>query len=51
MSSRRPPDPFRPGKVEEGRPYAKIGRPSFALAVVLAIVAAVVVLIVVAVLR
>ena len=44
----RAPDPFRPGKIEAGRPFAKIGRPGFAMAVadgiVIALVAAILVL-------
>ena len=42
----RPPDPFRPGEVPEGKPYAKIGRPGFAAAVALLVVAAIVALII-----
>jgi hypothetical protein len=47
----RAPDPFRPGDVPEGRPYAKVGRPGFAVAVALVVVAAAVALVLFAVLR
>jgi len=47
----RAPDPFRPGEVPEGKPYAKIGRPGVAVAAALLVVAAVVALILFAVLR
>jgi hypothetical protein len=43
----RAPDPFRPGEVPEGRPFAKVGRPGFAVGIFLAIVVLVVVLFVV----
>jgi hypothetical protein len=49
--SERPPDPFRPGEVPEGTPYAKIGRPSIAAAAALLVLAAVVALVLFAVLR
>jgi hypothetical protein len=35
---RRAPDPFRPGEVPEGRPFAKVGRPLTPVLLVLAIV-------------
>ena len=47
----RAPDPFRPGEVTEGKPYAKVGRPGFAVAVAVLVIAAVVALILVAILR
>ena len=47
----RAPDPFRPGEVPEGKPYAKVGRPGFAVAVAVLVIAAVVALILVAILR
>ncbi len=34
MEAKRAPDPFRPGKVPEGRTHEKIGRPSAAVFVV-----------------
>ena len=38
-SSKRAPDPFRPGEVPEGEPFAKVGRPGSAVVIVLLIVA------------
>jgi hypothetical protein len=37
--SKRAPDPFRPGEIPEGEPFAKAGRPGAAVVVVLLIVA------------
>ena len=47
----RPPDPFRPSEVPEGRPAGILGRPAAALAVTLLVVAAVVALIVYVIVR
>jgi len=49
--SERPPDPFRPGKVPKGRPFAGIGRPGVAAGVALFVIAAFVALILFAALR
>ena len=51
MSSKRAPDPFRPGEVEEGKPAGLLGRPAFAALVVAAIVVVAVVIVVVALAR
>jgi hypothetical protein len=37
--SKRAPDPFRPGEIPEGEPFAKAGRPGAAVVIVLLIVA------------
>jgi hypothetical protein len=37
--SKRAPDPFRPGEIPEGEPFAKAGRPGAAVVVVLLIAA------------
>jgi hypothetical protein len=50
-SSKRAPDPFRPGDIPEGEPFAKAGRPSVAVAVVILIVAVAVVALIYAMLR
>ncbi len=34
MEEKRAPDPFRPGEIPEGVPYAKVGRPAAAVLVV-----------------
>ena len=47
----RPPDPFRPGKLPRGKPFAGLGRPGFAVAVVLLVIAAIVAVILVLALR
>jgi hypothetical protein len=36
---KRAPDPFRPGKIPEGEPFEKAGRPGAAVVVVMLIVA------------
>jgi hypothetical protein len=46
MEDKRAPDPFRPGEVPEGRPYAKAGRPGTAVLVVAVIVLAAIALLV-----
>jgi hypothetical protein len=50
-SSKRAPDPFRPGEIPEGEPFAKAGRPSVAVVVVVLIVAVAVAAIVWALVR
>ena len=51
MSSKRAPDPFRPGEVDEGRPAGILGRPAFAAVVIGAIVLIAVVIVIVALAR
>ncbi|HEX9351242.1 MAG TPA: hypothetical protein VF877_08225 [Gaiellaceae bacterium] len=46
MEEKRAPDPFRPGDIPEGEPFAKAGRPGAAVLVVVLIVAALIGLIV-----
>jgi hypothetical protein len=48
---RRAPDPFRPGEVPEGRPFAKVGRPLTPVLVVGAIVLLVLAIVVIALAR
>ena len=50
-SSKRAPDPFRPGEVPEGKPAGKLGRPSVAALVMAAIVVLAIVIVVIAVAR
>ena len=50
MDEKRAPDPFRPGEIPEGKPYAKAGRPGAAVLVVAVIVIAALALVVWAVL-
>jgi hypothetical protein len=38
MEEKRAPDPFRPGEVADGKPYAKAGRPGTAVLVVALVV-------------
>jgi len=38
MQDKRAPDPFRPGEIGGGKPYAKAGRPGTAVLVVAVIV-------------
>ena len=49
--SKRAPDPFRPGEIPEGEPFAEVGRPGAAVAVVMVIVAVAVAAIVWALVR
>ena len=49
--SKRAPDPFRPGEIPEGEPFAEAGRPGAAVVVVLLIVAVAVVALIYAMLR
>jgi hypothetical protein len=48
---RRAPDPFRPGEVPEGKPFAKAGRPITPMLVVAAIAAVVAALLLFALVR
>ena len=49
--SRRAPDPFRPGGVPEGEPFAKAGRPAAPMLVIGAIVLLVLALVLIALAR
>jgi hypothetical protein len=51
VDEKRAPDPFRPGEIPEGEPYAKVGRPTTAVLVVALIVGVALALIVYAALR
>jgi hypothetical protein len=47
----RPPDPFRPREIPRGRPFAVLGRPGFAVAIMVLVVGAIVAVILVLALR
>jgi hypothetical protein len=51
VEEKRAPDPFRPGSIDEGRPYAKAGRPITPVLVVTLIVVVALALVLYAVLR
>jgi hypothetical protein len=51
VEDKRAPDPFRPGDIPKGKPFAKAGRPGTAVLVVVLIVAVLIGLIVWASLR
>jgi hypothetical protein len=46
VDEKRAPDPFRPGEIPQGRPFARVGRPGAAALVVSLIVLVAVALIV-----
>jgi hypothetical protein len=51
VDERRAPDPFRPGEIPAGRPYALAGRPGTAVLVVAIIVLVALALVVYALLK